>query len=168
MTHADKIEKKLEQMNFISTPKMREKILSDASQTMEQTINAAAKKPSVGRIIMKSRITKFAVTTIIAIVVSLPIAYGATKIIKHFLIDGISIVVKDSDKINTEKDAANAIQEFGRLYREGKAKETKPGVWVVTLSNGEEFAYSGNNPEWVGLSLEEKDKLRQAQNEENQ
>ena len=48
------------------------------------------------------------------------------------------------------------------------AKEVKPGVWVVTLSNGEEFAYSGNNPEWAGLSLDEKNKLLKAQNDEIQ
>ena len=69
MTHADKITKKLEQMNFKSTAEMREKILSEASQAMEQTINAAANKPSVRRIIMKSNITKFATAAVIAIAV---------------------------------------------------------------------------------------------------
>ncbi|MBL7214106.1 MAG: hypothetical protein ISS71_00345 [Phycisphaerae bacterium] len=67
MTHADNIEKKLEQLNIKSTPAMREKILSEASQVMEQTINASAPKPSVGRLIMKSNITKFAAAAAIII-----------------------------------------------------------------------------------------------------
>ena len=127
-----------------------------------------APQPNIWRIIMKTKITKLAAAVIIGIVVLLPLAYGAAKIVKHFLIDDIRIVVKDSNKISTEQDAKNAIQEFGKLYREGKAKEVKPGVWVVTLSNGEEFACSSHNPEWVGLSPEEKNKLLKAQNEEIQ
>jgi len=125
-------------------------------------------RPEIWRIIMKSQITKLAAAVVIGTVVLLPLAYGASKIVKYFLVDDIKIVVKDSNKIKTEQDAQNAIQEFGKLYREGKAKEVKPGVWVVILSNGEEFAYSGNNPEWAGLSLDEKNKLLKAQNDEIQ
>ena len=84
------------------------------------------------------------------------------------MIDGIGITVKNSGKISTEQDVRNDIQEFSKLYREGKAKEVKPGVWVVTLSNGEEFAYGGNNPESAGLSLDEKNKLLNAKNNEIQ
>lgn len=69
MTHADNITKKLDKMNFKSTAAMRKKILSDASQAMEQTINASANKPSVGRIIMKSNITKFATAAVLIIAV---------------------------------------------------------------------------------------------------
>ena len=111
---------------------------------------------------------RVAAAAIIGIAVLLPLAYGSTKIIKHFIIDDMRIVVKNSDKINTEEDARNAIQEFGKLYREGKAKEVKSGVWVVTLSNGEEFAYSGDNPEWAGLSPGEKSKLLKTQSDEIQ
>ena len=71
MTHADKIEKKLEQITFKSTPKMREKILSEASQAMEQTINASATKPSVRRMIMKNikiRKVKVAIVTIVLMI----------------------------------------------------------------------------------------------------
>jgi len=60
MTKAENIEKRIEQINFKSTSAMRSRILSEATQAMEQTINAAAEKPSVRRIIMRSRITKFA------------------------------------------------------------------------------------------------------------
>jgi hypothetical protein len=113
--------------------------------------------------------TRVAAAAIISIAVLLPLAYGATRLIKHFIIDGVRITVKeDSGKAITEEDARNSLREFGELYREGKAKMTKPGVWVVTLSNGEEFAYSGSNPEWAGLSPEEKNKLLKAQNEEIQ
>jgi len=69
MTQADDITKKIKQMNFKSTPVLRDQILSEATQAMEQTINASAHKPSVGRIIMKSRITKITAAAMILIAV---------------------------------------------------------------------------------------------------
>ncbi|MHC4756206.1 MAG: hypothetical protein ACYTBP_13810 [Planctomycetota bacterium] len=110
---------------------------------------------------------RVAATAIIGIVFLLPMAYGATKVIQYFTISGVSITSK-SDKIITEEDVRNSLEEFGKLYREGKAKEVKPGVWVVTLSNGEEFAYGGNNPELVGLPSDEKNKLLESQSNEIQ
>ncbi len=67
MTQADNIEKKIQQLNIQSTAAMRERILSDASEAMEQTIDAGAVKPSVGRIIMKNRITKFVAAAVFVI-----------------------------------------------------------------------------------------------------
>jgi hypothetical protein len=40
------------------------------------------------------------------------------------------------------------LEEFYRLYHTGKAREIQPGLWRVTLANGELFKYKGN-PEWV-------------------
>ena len=138
-----------------------------AFETMlDERLKSKQTKPRIARhdtwrIIMKNKMTKFA-AVIIGIVVFLPLAYGATKIVKHFLINGVTITVKNSDN-NTEQDARDSIQYFGELYRKGKAKEVKPGVWVVVLPNGEEFAYSGRNPELVGLSQnDEIQKLREA------
>ena len=67
MTKAENIEKKIEQINFKSTPEMRSRILSEATQAMEQTFNAQADKPSVRRIIMQSKMTRFAVAAVIII-----------------------------------------------------------------------------------------------------
>jgi hypothetical protein len=94
---------------------------------------------------------RLAAAAAIAIAVLLPLSYGAAKVIRHFKVGETIIVVKNSDKINNEKEAQKALEEFGKLYREGKAKEIKPGVWVVTLSSGEEFAFAGPHPELVGL-----------------
>ena len=54
---------------------MRNRILSEATQAMEQTINASAEAPGVWRIIMQSKITKFAVAAVVlaAIVLSITI-----------------------------------------------------------------------------------------------
>ena len=162
MRSAHNISKSLKNLHVPTTARLDEKIFSEITKASMETEN---KKPTsnVWRIIMKTKITKSAAAVIIGIVVLLPLAYGATKIVQYFLIDGIGITVKNSDKISTEQDARNAIREFSKLYREGKAKEVKPGVWVVTLSNGEEFAYSGNNPELAGLSNDEIQKLREGQ-----
>jgi hypothetical protein len=94
---------------------------------------------------------RIAAAAAIAIAVMLPLSYGAVKAIKCFTISGTRIVVKNSDNINNEEDARKALEEFGDLYRKGEATEIKPGVWKVTLSSGEEFAYAGRNPELVGL-----------------
>ncbi len=67
MNHADKITQRIEQMNVSSTAAMRDKILSDAAQTMEQTIDARNHKPSVGRTIMNSKLIKFAVAAVVIV-----------------------------------------------------------------------------------------------------
>ncbi|MHC4553277.1 MAG: LolA family protein [Planctomycetota bacterium] len=69
MKNADEITQKIEQMNITSTAAMREKILSDATQTMEQTIDASVNKPSVGRLIMNSKMTKLTAAAVIMIAV---------------------------------------------------------------------------------------------------
>lgn len=121
------------------------------------------------------------VAAVIAIAVMLPVTYGAAKIIKKYFItfeaefeypeDGTvyktaTSLVIGGDNINSEEDAKKVLEEFGKLYREGKAKEVKPGVWVVTLSNGEKFAYGGGDPEWAGLSDAEKKELLKKQFDE--
>ena len=60
-------------------------------------------------------LARVAAAAIIGIFALLPVAYGATKVIKYFTISGVSITVKNSDKINTEKDARDALEEFGKL-----------------------------------------------------
>jgi len=115
---------------------------------------------------MQSRITKLATAAAITIFVVLSLGYVATKVIKYFTISGTTMVVKDSNNISTDEDARKALEEFGRLYREGKAKEVQPGVCAATLSNGEEFAYGDNNPEWVGLPDAERKELLKKQSDE--
>lgn len=170
MRPADNIEKLVKHLRYKAGGETRDRILGNVLQAMQESKQQKSTKtqPDLWRMIMKSRITKLAAAAIVGIAAMLPLAYGAAKIIKYFKVDGVNITVKNSEKINTQHDARNALEEFGMLYREGKARQVKPGVWVVTLSNGEEFAYAGDNPEWVGLSLEQKNSLLKAQNEELQ
>jgi hypothetical protein len=70
-----------------------------------------------------------------------------------------------SDKIQTEEDARRAEEEFYELYKEGKAEEVEPGVWVATLSDGENFAYGGD-PEHLGLSDSKRKELLKQQFDE--
>jgi hypothetical protein len=119
---------------------------------------------------------RVAVAAAIAVVLMLPLSYGAIKIAKVYIHtfveesrwtddDGtvhmtVTETVLSSHLPDPEK-ARKALEEFGNLYRQGKAVEIKPGVWAVTLSDGEEFAYSGRHPELVGLpDAEKKDLLR--------
>ena len=103
---------------------------------------------------------RVAVAAAIAFVILLPLSYGAAKAIKHFRTfvltfeypeDDITYTVSSGTDAESEEDAKKTLEEFGKLYREGKAKEVKPGLWQVTLSNGEKFSYGGRHPELAGL-----------------
>jgi hypothetical protein len=116
---------------------------------------------------------RVAAAAAIAIVVLLPLSYGAAEIIKSFItfeatfeypkdntIYKVTRGVSSNGNIQTKEDGRKAEEEFYKLYKEGKAKEVKPSVWVVTLSNGDKFAYGGD-PELLGLSeAEQKEALK--------
>jgi hypothetical protein len=124
---------------------------------------------------------RVAAAAAIAIAVLLPLSYGASKAIKYFTVFeaefkypnsryGVSTTVtaKGDTNINTVEDAKQATEEFYKLYKEGKAKEVEPRIWVVTLSNGEEFAYGGD-PDQLGLTeSERKDTLKKQFDEINE
>ena len=113
---------------------------------------------------------RVATAAAIAIAVLLPLSFGATKVVKKYFITfeaefeypedntvyrTSQTIVTTGDNIKSEEDAKKVLEEFGRLYREGKAKEVRPGVWQAILSNGEKFNYGGN-PESLGVSETER------------
>jgi len=126
---------------------------------------------------------RVAATATITIAVLLPLSYGATKTIKHIIktfeakfeypqddggvhVYGVGGGIGSSDPNFTEEDAREAEREFYELYKQGKAEEVEPGVWVVTLSNGEKFAYGGGDPEMLGLSEAERKEILKKQFDE--
>jgi len=123
---------------------------------------------------------RVAAAAAIAIAVLLPLSYGATKVVKKYFVTfeaefeypedntvyrTIQTTVMAGDDIKSEEDAKKVLEEFGRLYREGKAEEIRPGVWQVVLSNGEKFNYGGD-PKILGLSEAERKKLLKKQFDE--
>lgn len=123
---------------------------------------------------------RVAAAAAIAIAVLLPLSFGATKVVRKYFITfeaefeypedntvykTTQTMVMSGDNIKSEEDAKKVLEEFGKLYREGKAEEIKPGVWVVTLSNGEKFAYGGD-PDVLGLSDDERKELLKKQFDE--
>ena len=126
---------------------------------------------------------RVAAAVAIAIAVLLPLSYGATKTVKRIIKTfeakfeypqddgsvhayGVGVGFGSSDPNFTEEDARKAEQEFYELYKQGKAEEVEPGVWVVTLSNGEKFAYGGGDPEMLGLSEAERIEILKKQFDE--
>ena len=79
MTRAEDIEKNIEQINLKSTPEMRSRILSAASQAMEKTINASADQPSVWRQFMQSKTAKLTTVTTVILIVFLSIILAPTQ-----------------------------------------------------------------------------------------
>lgn len=130
MTQADNITKKLEQITFKSTPKMREKILSEASQAMEQTINASATKPSVRRMIMKNikiRKVKVAIVTIVLMILLglIPlngttafgnIAHGITNTMARLKAMVLGEEVPEEENVERKIDESVAILTQGRVF----------------------------------------------------
>jgi len=123
---------------------------------------------------------RVAAAATIAIAVLLPLSYGATKVVRKYFvtfeaefeypIDNTiyttrSVTTVTGDNIHSEKDAQKILKEFYELYKEGKAEETRPGIWLVTLSNGDKFAYGGD-PEALGLSDTERKELLKKQFDE--
>ena len=125
---------------------------------------------------------RVAAAAAIAIAVLLPLSYGATKTVKRIIktfeaefvypqddggVHGYKVgsAIGSSDPSFTEEDAREAQREFYELYKQGKAKEVEPGVWVATLSNGKGFGYNGD-PEMLGLSEAEQEEFLKKQFDE--
>jgi len=125
---------------------------------------------------------RVAAAAAIAIAVLLPLSYGATKTVKRIIKTfeakfvypqddgavhgyGVGGGIGSSDPNFTEEDARKAKREFYELYKQGKAKEVEPGVWVATLSNGKGFGYGGD-PELLGLSEAERKEFLKKQFDE--
>ena len=122
---------------------------------------------------------RLAAAAAIAVVVLLPLSYGAAKAVRYVITrfeaefkydDNIgykvsTAVATSGDNIRNQEDARQAEQEFYALYKEGKAEEVQPGVWVATLANGEKFAFGGD-PESLGLPDTERRELLKKQFDE--
>jgi len=177
-------EKKIEQ-SLRAAPKppapdgLLDKLQEDVSARDIKTQRSALRRwfAPAGERISFRRVTAAAA---IAIAVLLPLSFGATKVVKKYFItfeaefeypeDNIvyrtsQTIVTTDDNIKSEEDVKKVFEEFGRLYREGKAEEIRPGVWQVVLSNGEKFNYGGD-PEILGLSEAERKKLLKKQFDE--
>jgi hypothetical protein len=122
---------------------------------------------------------RVAAAAVIAMAVLLPLSYGATKAVQHFIIEATFEYPQDdggvhvyamrggfasSDPDATEEDARKAQQEFYELYKQGKAKEVEPDFWFAILSNGQGFGM--RNPEMLGLSEAEQENLLKKQSDE--
>lgn len=104
---------------------------------------------------------RVAAAAVIAIVVMLPLSYGAVKVVKFITEEFVVTYNYDYDKndgkkevstyvfrptvkgdcINSEEDAKEAETEMLQLIKEGKAEEVSPGHYRGVLSNGGEVVY---------------------------
>ena len=115
---------------------------------------------------------RVAAATAIAIAVLLPWSYGATKTVKHIIKTfeakfeypqddggvhgyGVGGGIGSNDPNFTEEDASRVEREFYELYKQGKAKEVAPGMWMATLSDGSGFGVN-IDPELLSLSEAER------------
>jgi len=133
---------------------------------------------------------RVAAAAVIAILVLLPLTYGATRIIK-FVVEEFTIMygVDDEDTkyitayafnptirgdcINNEEDAKQAEKEILQLIKEGKADKISSGEYKAVLSNDGEVIYdtlgipieillSENRKEEIKKLTDEIEKLKKA------
>ncbi|MHC4169445.1 MAG: hypothetical protein ACYSWQ_21060 [Planctomycetota bacterium] len=133
-----------------------------------------------------------AAAAVVAIVVLLPLGYGATKLAEECYMtfkatfaypeheDNAESKGDDEGRIGSvygagggfgsadlsEKEATEMAEEMRKLCAEGKAEEVEPGVWVVTLSDGRKIGIGGADPEFIAMSDAERNEALKKQFDE--
>jgi hypothetical protein len=177
------IEEQIRNWRDRTSPALDRRILGDLARRLPaaQSRRAIFTPAGIGRILMMNKRVKLAVAAVIALALMLPAGYAAVKaVVKYFTIseDRVSLEFRDANyaagfaasrkisiggtNLATEEEARAHLEEFRRLYREGKAKEIEPGVWQVTLANGETFNYAGD-PERTTAAFSDEEKTRMQQ-----
>ena len=144
--------------------------------------------PAGGRI----SLWRVAAAVSIAILLLMPLSYGATKLVeKCYITFKATFIYPEPEDITeseggyegratgygvmggfsgsadlSEKEAMEMAEEIRKLCAEGKAEEVEPGVWMVTLSNGKKIGFGGADPEFMALTDVEKNKLLKKQFDE--
>ena len=168
-----------------------DKLQADVSAQDIKTHRSSLRRwfaPSGGRI----SLWRAAAATVIAILLLLPLSYGATKLAEKCYITFKATFIYPEPEDTTEaeeghgrgaagygvmggfygsadlseKEAMEMAEEIRKLCAEGKAEEVEPGVWMVTLSNGKEICFGGADPEFMALTDVEKNKLLKKQFDE--
>ena len=159
------IEEQIRHMCDRTDPRMDRRIWHDLSARLQvpQTTRPTGASAGVWRTIMMSKRSRLAIAAAVAVAIMLPAGYAAVQaVVKYFTIseDQVSFVHEEPDftmdatalrrisiggtNIASEEEARACLAEFRQLYREGKAQEIQPGVWQVTLSNGQLVNYKGD------------------------
>jgi hypothetical protein len=166
------------------------RILNDLAGKLQkqEPCKPTPKSAGIWRMPMISKRLKIAAAAVVALAILLPVSYAAVEaVVKYFTVEDIDVVsfqynepnntmsyavkrvtVVTTDTACNEAEARAQLAEFAQLYRDGKAREIKPGVWQARLSNGELFNYGGD-PEHVTAQFtpEEKERLKKEFDEIN-
>ncbi len=166
------------------------KLQADLSARDIKTQRSALRRwfaPASGTISLR----RVAAAAAIAIAVLLPLSYGATKLAeKCYITFKATFIYPEPEDITefeggyahgrkagygvmggfygsadlSEKEAMEMAEEIRKLCAEGKAEEVRPGVWMVTLSNGKKIRFA--DPEFMALTDVEKNNLLKKQFDE--
>ncbi|MGE5294423.1 MAG: hypothetical protein ACM3VT_06305 [Solirubrobacterales bacterium] len=172
-----------------TSERMNRRILADlsASLTKKATVRAAERPAARWRTNMSSGRIKFAVAAVAAVVVMLPVSYGAVKVIQRLFVveDKVTFEYSEPNNGATKYTFARVlrrvdgegreitqarVEESLQLYAEGKAQQVEPDVWQARLASGELFTYKGNpeTDQGAAFSEEEKTQLKQMTDEINE
>jgi len=171
MRPTDEIEKLVKQMSFKAGPEMDKDLWADAAREHDesQKTKGVRNRPLIRRMIMNTRTVKITVAAIIALAVLLPLSYGAAKIIQSYRVERTATIKVQAAEGFDEEKAQEALEYAKKMIEKGEAEEIRPGVYRVTLPDGEVVEMGTTTsgslddmPPEVKAILEEVEKLREA------
>ena len=185
------VEEQVKSLRDETSAEMDQRILNDLFGRFEriEATGATVRPPGSWRTIMRGKRTRLVIAAAIAAGIMLPVGYGAVKaVMKYVILTEEKVVFKYAEPnggvaaygvgraVGTmvsgdvdEEEARARLEEFYQLYRDGKAREVKPGFWQATLSNGETFNFGGDPARAMGeFTPEEKERLQEQFEEINE
>jgi hypothetical protein len=183
------IEEQIRNLRDRTSDPMDRRILNDLAGKLREpeVFRPTLTSAGIWRMIMISKRIKLAAAAAVVLAILLPVSYAAVEaVVKYFTVEDVvsfeysepngmtsyavkRVTVVTTDAARNEAEARVQLEEFSQLYREGKAREIKPGIWQARLSNGELFNYGGD-PERVTAQFTpgEKEQLKKQFDEINE
>jgi tetratricopeptide (TPR) repeat protein len=141
MRPTDKIERSIKETKYSADAATRNRILDDAQAAMAKTQGTALAEPAIWRIIMESKITKFAVATVVIVTMGL-LAYYHTG-----SVDGTSTVWAIEQTVRALENVDNI--HIIMHNNNGKVTDER---WITLDPNGVQKQYRQESNE-LGLSI---------------
>jgi len=170
MRPPEDVQKLIRNAGLHSDPERNEAVLRDLLHQFDKTQeqDSAAVHPTIRRIIMNSHFRRIAIAASLALLVILPLGYGAAKIIQDFLVEREGEVRVYAAEDFSKEDAESAVEAARALVEKGEAEEVRDGFYRVTLPDGKTVEMGGKDagtlagfPPELRAVLEEIEQLRQ-------
>ena len=138
MRPTDEIEKLVKEMSFKAGPEVDNDLWTDAAKAHDESQSAerALSRPFLRRITMNVKMMRIAAVVVIALVILLPLSYGAVKVYRNYSIKRTGTIREEKIKAVNREEAQNILEQAKQLIKEGKTEEVRPGYVRAVLPDG--------------------------------